>query len=75
MHPASASSRAVPLGYREMLLDGTHLINHVGAPLLSLYSFLCLETEPRQKLPRGTRAAIIAVCVVLAPPAAPSHAA
>ena len=52
----------------EMLLDGTHLINHVGAPLLSLYSFLCLETEPRQKLPKWAPLCAVATTIVYAIP-------
>lgn len=55
-------------GYREMLLDGTHLINHVGAPLLSLYSFLCLETEPRQKLPTWAPLCAVATTIAYAIP-------
>ena len=37
-------------GYEDQLLGGVHLINHVIAPVLSLMSFLLLETaEPLPK--------------------------
>ena len=55
-------------GYHAMLFEGTHLINHVGAPLLSLYLFLGLETEPQQKLPSWAPIAAVLTTVAYAIP-------
>lgn len=55
-------------GYHAMLLEGTHIINHVGAPLLSLYIFLVLETEPRQTLPSWAPMAAVLTTVAYAIP-------
>lgn len=55
-------------GYHEMLVEGTHLINHVGAPLLSLYLFLFLETAPRHPLPKWAPLCAVGATVLYALP-------
>lgn len=55
-------------GYHAMLVEGTHLINHVGAPLLSLHILLFLETEPRQMLPAWAPLCAVGVTTLYAVP-------